>query len=265
MVNNCPGAPDVSDSRTVVAMVGLDTVWRGEGTPMYCDGECAEWDIRNEFETIDGMPVYYGGELCDSDGSEWDDPWDLAYAEYVDQCNFDAPEGMELKVFERLMTVDDQAMMVSEVPGPRHVSPTGVVRHWKRIWWIRNRRWTFSLRDMMFLESLNIRFTGLPVGLMVMGWPFIMRVISVIQTVGRLEIVRRILGMTGVILLFTMDMVAFLRMRMIHNHWLCSVISYFGMTTLPSRHECCRTVELCQYRHRPFSIVGLVSFRCYIP
>ena len=35
---------------------------------MDCDGECAEWDIRNEFETIDGMPVYYGGDLCDSDG-----------------------------------------------------------------------------------------------------------------------------------------------------------------------------------------------------
>ena len=24
---------------------------------MDCDGVCAEWDIRNEFETIDGMPV----------------------------------------------------------------------------------------------------------------------------------------------------------------------------------------------------------------
>ena len=59
----------MSDSRAVVAMVGLDPVQRGE------------------FETIDGMPVYYGGDLCDSDGSEWDDPWDLAYAEYVDQYN----------------------------------------------------------------------------------------------------------------------------------------------------------------------------------
>ena len=54
---------------------------------------------------------------------EWDDPWDLAYAEYVVQDNFDALEGMELKVFERSRAVDDQAMMVSEVPGPRHVSP----------------------------------------------------------------------------------------------------------------------------------------------
>ena len=44
-------------------MVGFDTVRMGEETPMDCDGECAEWDIRNEFETVDGMPVYYGGDL----------------------------------------------------------------------------------------------------------------------------------------------------------------------------------------------------------
>ena len=33
--------------------------------------ECIEWDIRDQFETIDGMPVYYGGDLCDSDESDW--------------------------------------------------------------------------------------------------------------------------------------------------------------------------------------------------
>ena len=59
----------------------------------------AEWDIRNEFETIDGMSVYCGGDLCDL--------WDLAYREHVDQYNFDALNGMELKVFERLRAVED--------------------------------------------------------------------------------------------------------------------------------------------------------------
>ena len=67
---------------------------------MDCDGEYEEWDIRNEFETVDGMPVYYGGELYDSDESDWEDPCDLVYVEYVDRYNFDAPEGMELEVFE---------------------------------------------------------------------------------------------------------------------------------------------------------------------
>ena len=47
----------------------LDPVQRGEETPMECDAQGAEWDIRNEFETINGMPVYYGGDLCDSDGT----------------------------------------------------------------------------------------------------------------------------------------------------------------------------------------------------
>ena len=74
-----------SYSRAVVATVGLDTVRMGEETPMDCDGECAEWDIRNEFETINGMPVYYGGDLYDSDDSDWEDPRDLAYAEHVDR------------------------------------------------------------------------------------------------------------------------------------------------------------------------------------
>ena len=30
----------------------------GEEAPMDYDGKCVEWDIRNEFETVDGMPVY---------------------------------------------------------------------------------------------------------------------------------------------------------------------------------------------------------------
>ena len=88
---------------------------------MDCDGECEEWDIRNEFETVNGMPVYYGGDLFDSDGLDWEDPRDLAYAEYVDQYNFDSPEGFELKVFDRSKAVDVPLMMVGEVTGPRHV------------------------------------------------------------------------------------------------------------------------------------------------
>ena len=46
-----------------------------------------EWDIRDQFETIDGMAVYYGGDLRDSDESDWDDPYDIASAEYVVRCS----------------------------------------------------------------------------------------------------------------------------------------------------------------------------------
>ena len=89
-MDSCPGALDIGDNRAVVAMVGLEVVQGSWEVLMDCGNDCAEWDIRNEFETIDGMPVYYGGDLCDSDDSEWDDPWDLAYREHVDRYNFDA-------------------------------------------------------------------------------------------------------------------------------------------------------------------------------
>ena len=89
---------------------------------MDCAGKCAEWDIHNDF--VDGMPVYYGGDLYDSDESDWDDPYDIVCAEYVEQYNFDALEGMELKVFERLKGPDESVMMVGERTGSRHVHQT---------------------------------------------------------------------------------------------------------------------------------------------
>ena len=81
--------PDVIDSRAVAAMVGIDMAWMWDDAPMDCDSDCAERDILNEFETVDGMPVYYRGDLYDSD---WEDPCDLAYANWVDWCDFNAPE-----------------------------------------------------------------------------------------------------------------------------------------------------------------------------
>ena len=55
-VDSCQAVPDVVEDRAVIPMVGLDAIRMGEDTPMDCEGNCAEWDIRNEFETIDGMP-----------------------------------------------------------------------------------------------------------------------------------------------------------------------------------------------------------------
>ena len=96
--NSCRAVPGVIGNPAVVAMVGLDVMPMGEDTPLDCVGKRAKWDIRDEFETIDGMPVYYGGDLCDSDESDWEHPYVIACAEYVEQYNFDALEGMELKV-----------------------------------------------------------------------------------------------------------------------------------------------------------------------
>ena len=54
-----------------------------------------EGDVQDQRETFNGMPVYYGSELYDSD---WDDPYALASMAYVEDYNFDVPEGMDLMV-----------------------------------------------------------------------------------------------------------------------------------------------------------------------
>ena len=64
------------------------------------DGE--DWDSGYQREIIDGVTVYYGGDLCDSEDSEesdWEDPEDVPRREYVEDYNFDFLEGMEPMVF----------------------------------------------------------------------------------------------------------------------------------------------------------------------
>ena len=55
-------------------------------------------DVEDQYETFNGMPVYYGGDLYDLEDSDWDDPYALASAAYVEDYNFDVPEGMDLMV-----------------------------------------------------------------------------------------------------------------------------------------------------------------------
>ena len=55
-------------------------------------------DILDQYETFNRLPVYCGGDLFDSEDSEWDDPYALASAAYVEDYNFDVPEGMDLMV-----------------------------------------------------------------------------------------------------------------------------------------------------------------------
>ena len=55
-------------------------------------------DVEDQYETFNGMPVYYGGDLYDSEDSDWDYLYALASAAYVEDYNFDVPEGMDLMV-----------------------------------------------------------------------------------------------------------------------------------------------------------------------
>ena len=58
-----------------------------------------DWNIGYQRETIDGVTVYYGGDLDDSEDSEWEDTEDTARRAYVEEYNFDLLEGMQPLVF----------------------------------------------------------------------------------------------------------------------------------------------------------------------
>ena len=84
--------PDVVGAPAVVAMVGMNALPIKNDAPLDCgDGDTA-WIAHNGYrcEIVDGMTVYYGGNLCDSDESDWEDPYDIASQQYVDDYNFDA-------------------------------------------------------------------------------------------------------------------------------------------------------------------------------
>ena len=80
--------PEVAKTPAMVAMVGMDALPMRNDAPLDCVDKCTAWctDSGYQCETIDGMTVYYGDDLCDSDESDWDDPMILQSAEYVDQC-----------------------------------------------------------------------------------------------------------------------------------------------------------------------------------
>ena len=94
--------------------------------PLDCVDRGTAWIADNGYrcETIDGMTVYYGSDLCDSDESDWDDPYDIASEEYVDQYNFGVPEGMDLMVFERGRGPYGSDMLDDEGTGLAHVCQT---------------------------------------------------------------------------------------------------------------------------------------------
>ena len=88
-----PAVLDVFDRPELVAMDGVGEVETVGGISVVYGDDCDDYeykDPRNEFETVDGMPVYYGGDFNDSD---CEDPRDIAYEDWVEWCNFNAPDG----------------------------------------------------------------------------------------------------------------------------------------------------------------------------
>ena len=117
----------------------------------------------------------------------------------MDQYNFDALEGMDLKVFERLKGLDESVMMVSERPGSRHVhQASSSSPRWEPVVDVFTGR--HDVPDVAV--SPNRRNCSETYG---GGQPCIMKGISMIRTVDRLMIMKGILGRTGVTLHFEMD------------------------------------------------------------
>ena len=94
---------EIVGTPAVVAMVGMNTLPIRNDAPFDYGDIYTAWIAINGYqcEVVDGVTVYYGGNLCDSDESDWEDPYDIASQQYVDDYNFDVPEEMDLMVFER--------------------------------------------------------------------------------------------------------------------------------------------------------------------
>ena len=80
MHGGCSG-PDVAKTPAMVTIMDMDTLPMGYDAPLdYVDGSPA-WDSGYQREIIAGMTVCCGGDLCDSDESDWNDPSDIASAD----------------------------------------------------------------------------------------------------------------------------------------------------------------------------------------
>ena len=60
-----------------------------------------DMDVEYQYETFNGLPVYYGGDMYDSEDTEEYNTLEMARAAYVKDYNFDVPEGMELMTYTR--------------------------------------------------------------------------------------------------------------------------------------------------------------------
>ena len=74
-----------------------------------------DMDVEYQYETFDGLPVYYGGDMYDSEDSEEYDPLEMARSAYVEDYNFDVPEGMELMTYTRSRPDGGEARIVNTV------------------------------------------------------------------------------------------------------------------------------------------------------
>ena len=74
-----------------------------------------DMDVEYQYEISNGLPVYYGGDMYDSEDSEEYDPLEMSHAAYVEDYNFDVLEGMELMTYTRHRSDGGEARIVNTV------------------------------------------------------------------------------------------------------------------------------------------------------
>ena len=256
---SCRTVPGGLGDPAVVAMIGLDVMPMGERIQLHRANMNAEWDIRDEFETIDGMPVDHGGDLCDSDKSDWEDPCDIAYAEEVD---LDALDGIKLKVFERLKRPDDSVLLVEEQTVLTQVRRTSSSRQQWQLDTLGVKPVADILNEMHDVPDEAVSAIRRSCSETYGGGTDLYSEEDISGSdCGSVESREWILGKTGVTLHLEMDTVPFHRIRMIRCRRWCSGTNCFQLKTLPICM--CRIMRNCLCQHYRFSWMkgGLWSHR----
>ena len=96
-------------------------------------------DVEDQYETFNGMPVYYGGDLYDSEDSDWDDLYALASAAYVEDYSFDFPDRMYLMVHRNSRIPDSVDV--------RHECPMDAAPMYQTVSCATNNEWDMSDND----------------------------------------------------------------------------------------------------------------------
>ena len=74
-----------------------------------------DMDVEYQYETFNGLPVYYGGDMYDSEDPEEYNPLEMARAACVANYDFDNPEEMESMTYTRCRPDGGEARIVGEV------------------------------------------------------------------------------------------------------------------------------------------------------
>ena len=95
--DTCSSTEQCDDNNSVLVAADGKNTDIGIMTDVSSEDEyiSGDLDIGYQREIIDGVTVYYGGDLDDSEDLEWEDLEDIARRAHVENYNFDLLQGMQ--------------------------------------------------------------------------------------------------------------------------------------------------------------------------